>query len=276
MTETGSQDVVIKVPVTLAQKLAHVMGVVDRIPKRGRNEFHKYDYAAEADIVDAVRGELATVGVAFVPQVDSLTREACGEKGAYLTTIALTIRLIDGESGETLTVRWLGCGVDNQDKGLYKALTGAVKYFLLKTFLIPTGDDPEASDERGKPTDLPALPAKGVIRTERDLKATEAHEAFERGADTGEVTDPAAPTGRISVVKVEEARRGTGKKGPWVKYAITFDDGRTASTFSHTLAHSAKGCMESHTPVDVVLDRSTYGLELVELKPVVDPDDVPF
>jgi hypothetical protein len=36
------------------------------------------------------------------------------------------------------------------DKGVYKALTGSEKYFLMKAFLIPTGDDPEkeSKDER--------------------------------------------------------------------------------------------------------------------------------
>ena len=34
----------------LAKKLAEVMAAVERVPKRGRNDFHKYDYATEADI----------------------------------------------------------------------------------------------------------------------------------------------------------------------------------------------------------------------------------
>ena len=36
-----------------------------------------------------------------------------------------------------------GEGLDRGDKAGYKAYTGAVKYFLANTFLVPTGDDPE-------------------------------------------------------------------------------------------------------------------------------------
>ena len=39
----------------LVQKLAGVMADVKHVPKNGRNDFHKYDYATEADIADAVR-----------------------------------------------------------------------------------------------------------------------------------------------------------------------------------------------------------------------------
>ena len=56
----------------------------------------------------------------------------------------------------------MGAGDDGADKGLYKAYTGAVKYFLMKTFLIPTGDDPEAdtkADERAASRAAPARPA---------------------------------------------------------------------------------------------------------------------
>lgn len=46
---------------------------------------------------------------------------------------------------------WAGYGDDAGDKGIYKALTGAVKYALMKQFLVSTGDDPEgdtSTDER--------------------------------------------------------------------------------------------------------------------------------
>ena len=43
-------------------------------------------------------------------------------------------------------------------KGLCKVMTGALKYALMKTFLIPTGDDPERDETAKKP---PARPAVG-------------------------------------------------------------------------------------------------------------------
>jgi hypothetical protein len=131
---------------TLVKKLAEVMAAVERVPKRGRNDFHKYDYATEADIVATVRAELSKRHIMLIPSAQSITRDPVGEKGSVLTTIAMEFTFIDGETGDTLTRPWFGCGTDKEDKGLYKAMTGGEKYFLLKTFLMPTGDDPEQDE----------------------------------------------------------------------------------------------------------------------------------
>lgn len=45
----------------------------------------------------------------------------------------------------------IGEGMDTGDKAIYKAITGAQKYVLMKTFLIPTGDDPELEELPQKP-----------------------------------------------------------------------------------------------------------------------------
>jgi hypothetical protein len=142
-------------PSGLITKLAAIMAAVERIPKRGHNDFHHYDYATEADIVSAIRHELASRHVMLLPAITGTTRDAVGEKGSVLTTLTMEMTFVDGETGETITRPWAGAGTDKEDKGLYKSLTGAVKYFLLKTFLIPTGDDPEQA-QAAPPRALPA------------------------------------------------------------------------------------------------------------------------
>ncbi len=133
----------------LARKLAKVLSEVHRVPKNGRNNFHKYDYVYESDLVDHIRDKLAEQGVALFPSVsehDVKEMEDARNRTVYLTTVTLDITMIDGESGDMMTTTWVGQGLDNGDKGYYKAYTGAIKYFLLKTFLISTGDDPERDD----------------------------------------------------------------------------------------------------------------------------------
>lgn len=133
----------------LARKLAQVLLNIHRVPKNGRNEFHKYDYVYESDLVDHIRNKLAEQGIAIFPSVTAHTVEEIKDarnRTAYLTTVTLEVSLIDGESGDMVTTTWVGQGLDNGDKGYYKAYTGAIKYFLLKTFLISTGDDPENDD----------------------------------------------------------------------------------------------------------------------------------
>ena len=39
--------------------IAAVLAEVHRVPKNGRNDFHKYDYVTESDLVDHLREKLA-------------------------------------------------------------------------------------------------------------------------------------------------------------------------------------------------------------------------
>lgn len=132
----------------LVTKLAKVMGEVERVAKRGRNDFHKYDYATEADIAAAVREHMASEHLLMVPNVEELTwREGKkGSEGAPIATLKVRFTVYDGDTGETLSFHVYGEGQDSGDKATYKAMTGANKYALLKLFQIPTGDDPERED----------------------------------------------------------------------------------------------------------------------------------
>lgn len=130
----------------LYKKLAAVMAEVGRVPKSGRNQFHKYDYVTEADLVDAVRDKLASRNVAMIPSVvDVGERTITTDRGkeSTVTTVRMAFTFCDGDTGETFRAEWAGSGDDAGDKGIYKAYTGGLKYFLMKTFLIATGDDPE-------------------------------------------------------------------------------------------------------------------------------------
>jgi hypothetical protein len=138
---------------SLIRKMAEVMAEVDRVPKTGRNAFHGYDYATESDIVDAVRQGLAQRAVMMIPTIAQTEwRDMPQRQGGTQRLCTLTVRFtfLDGDSGEELSFEVLGEGQDIGDKATYKAFTGATKYALLKTFLIPTGDDPET--ERDEPS----------------------------------------------------------------------------------------------------------------------------
>lgn len=159
-TSPSTTPLAVPVPVTdappsrLAAKLAEVMGSINRIAKDGYNDFHKYAYATESSIVAAVRGLLAEQRVAITPSIGGYEIREIGngdkKKLLFILKVSFTVR--DGDSDETFVLDWLGTGEDSGDKALYKAMTGAEKYLLLKMFLIPTGDDPEATDGGGRST----------------------------------------------------------------------------------------------------------------------------
>jgi hypothetical protein len=147
---------------SLVRKLVEVMAVVDRIPKTGHNNFHNYDYTTEADVLEAVRGELARRHVLIVPCVVDSKETAVGDKGQRVFTLKMRFTAHDGESGEQLSWDMYGQGSDSLDKGAFKATTGAVKYGLLKMFLVPTGDDPERDAAHASTTPPPPAGVQGV------------------------------------------------------------------------------------------------------------------
>ncbi len=122
------------------------MQEVAYIPKNGFNAFHKYHYATETDVSAALSKALMKYKVFMFSSV--LERECKiyqtrTNKEAFLITVKLAVTFIDAESGESFTGTFFGDGSDPDDKGLYKAITGAQKYALMKTFLVATGSDPE-------------------------------------------------------------------------------------------------------------------------------------
>jgi hypothetical protein len=128
----------------LVRKIASIMAEISRVPKRGRHSGLRYDYVQEADLMDLLRDRMADQGVVIFPSVrEHRMVESRDDRGRvqFLTTVTMEITLIDSESGDQLTTSWIGQGMDAGDKGYYKAYTGAIKYFLLKTFLISTGDE---------------------------------------------------------------------------------------------------------------------------------------
>ena len=131
---------------SLVAKLCEVMAAVEKIPKRGMNEHYGYTYATEADVVEHVRKELSKRSIFLLPTLKEITeRETITRKGnkETVTTVTVQFTFFDAETGESLAFTMPGSGQDAGDKGIYKALTGATKYALMKAFLIPTEDDPE-------------------------------------------------------------------------------------------------------------------------------------
>jgi hypothetical protein len=132
---------------SLAAKLVAVMAAVATVPKRGRNTFHNYDYATEADVAEAVRHAMVEAKLAMIPSlIEIREREVTtrSNKPEIVTTVIMDYLFVDAETGATLHFRMAGAGQDVSDKGLMKAITAASKYAELKSFHLSTGDDPDA------------------------------------------------------------------------------------------------------------------------------------
>ena len=130
----------------LHQRILKVQKNVKVVPKSGRNDFHKYDYATERDILDTIKPLLMENGITMTMSTGDLI------VNGDLTHIKVIFTLTNPDKPEEQIVCevW-GSGQDKGDKGTYKAYTGAQKYFFAKTFHIATGDDPENDTVDKKP-----------------------------------------------------------------------------------------------------------------------------
>ena len=128
----------------LCKKLHTMMSELPFIKKDKKNTQQDYRYASEEAIKTAVQPALVRHGLICLPTGMDLIDTRMSPTGKQLiTTILCHYRWVDTETGEHLDVSCLGTGADSNDKGVYKAITGALKYLYTTTFIIPTGDDPE-------------------------------------------------------------------------------------------------------------------------------------
>jgi hypothetical protein len=137
----------------IATKMLAIMNEVQYIQKTGHNKFHNYKYAKESDISEAFSKALIKHKVfMFSSIVDYGCKAYETKKGEhrFLVTTKLNVKFVDADSGESFESVFYGDGADSDDKGVYKAITGAQKYALLKTFMVSTGDDPEQDDHRNE------------------------------------------------------------------------------------------------------------------------------
>lgn len=143
-------------PATITKALHDVMSAVGYVQKKGRNEFHRYNYAGEADLLEVLRPAMLKAGLLLIPS--GAEHSPVDEYGNTRVSVAYTLAHKDGDVWPDKIIAF-GCGNDKnskggvQDKGTYKALTGANKYLLFKLFQIETGDDPEGAEH-----ETPAIP----------------------------------------------------------------------------------------------------------------------
>jgi hypothetical protein len=195
----------------VAQKILAIMKDVTRVEKDGYNIIQKYQYVSEGGMLEAIRGKIIEHGLVVIPtQLSCLSQHYTftGKEGnprdVIMTETCTEYTIIDTDSGDSLTVKFFGQGMDSGDKGVYKATTGANKYFLMKTFMIPTGDDPEVS--HGNPTEETAsgkqigyikkLLGENVFEGERALKI------YERATELIAIHDDGKPITKDTASKI--------------------------------------------------------------------------
>lgn len=140
----------------IAAKLVKVMQECSCVKKNGINDFHHYNYATSADVLEKINAALTKYGLISVAMPELVNmQDIITNKGntEHLATVRMEIILVDSESGETVTITGIGSGQDPTDKAVMKAQTAAIKYAYLLSMAISTGDDPEAESQRDSISD---------------------------------------------------------------------------------------------------------------------------
>jgi len=153
----------------LFMKMAAVMGKCRTITKGGTNTFDKYDYVRADDISIRIGALLAAEGIMFLPSmVLCETSEYTTQKGGtnFRTVAHFQMTFACNETGATYTSMWSGEAIDRSDKSISKAATSAVKYFLLKTFLLSGGDDDDS--DAASPEVEARAPRKAAVEPASD------------------------------------------------------------------------------------------------------------
>lgn len=140
---------------TLREKLIALSNEMGALHKGGKNSAQNYKYAKGEDAMKQLREMEVKLKFKVLPSIIPGSYDI-REKGSssttngtttvavtgFITSFMVKYAILDGESNEQLDMVLPVQGYDMTDKGVYKALTGGMKYFILQLASY-TSDDPE-------------------------------------------------------------------------------------------------------------------------------------
>lgn len=159
----------------LWQKMYNIMQAIGFLDKANTVKMGggSYDYVSEAQFVAAVRPQMIKEGLILFPinveqNTEATTTTADNKtRTNYYTTVKVAYKIVDVETGEFALITSVGSGVDSGDKAIYKAMTGCFRTMMRQTFMIGTGEDPEATDSDGENTLVSPIVAAASVYAEK-------------------------------------------------------------------------------------------------------------
>jgi hypothetical protein len=115
---------------SLVRKLVKIMAAVNHVDKLGRNEKHGYDYMKATDLMRAVRGKLADLGVLMITDIiDEVRWEKPTAAGGVMNYVSITaeFRFLDADSDATITFRGRGWGLRHHRQGGFQGHHGRIE-----------------------------------------------------------------------------------------------------------------------------------------------------
>ena len=140
------------IPVEVLKKIVAARKGVTKLQKEGKNESQNYNYLKETQVTELIKQLIDDNGLVFLYSTRVIGHRRTPKGSQDVDIVEVRYYIADADTGKYFTGKMVGYGADTGDKGVYKAVTGAIKYILMKTFFIPTGDDPEddSKEKKGK------------------------------------------------------------------------------------------------------------------------------
>jgi len=140
---------------SVAAAWSKVMGDVQGIGKKDRNDQQRFNFRGIDAVMNAVGPALREHGVAVIPTAHELINDTYSTESGTVMRNA-TVRIgwtIIGPAGDAIEGASYGEAADAGDKAVSKAHSVAYRTFLLQALCIPTDEpDPDASShERSAP-----------------------------------------------------------------------------------------------------------------------------
>lgn len=161
----------------LYQKIVAVRKSVGDFKKDGKS--YDYDYVTGNQVLTKIKDKMNDLNLLLIPsaldgEYEPYTyKTKYGEKTDLIVKGKMTYTWINGDKPEEqMVVPWFYFGqMGEASKAFGSGLTYSERYFLLKSFGIPTdGDDPDAKQEDKEPPKGPKKKAERKVLSEAQVK----------------------------------------------------------------------------------------------------------
>lgn len=183
MAEVETSDAMRRMPAEIIKARIEVMKQAHGVGKGGYNDFHKYAYASDYDVLSLVQPAMAENGL--ILQMWPYEVHGPDEDANMSVLFMMQWQHEDGAVADPIP--WWGIAQDKKqgggigDKWYNKAATAAEKYFLLKQFHIPAGKEMDPDSDGG--TQAESAPARTYKAGATRGTAEESSEKFKRRID---------------------------------------------------------------------------------------------